>query len=339
MCSPRRSLAWGSVVLAAGLLPFSAALGERTLAKDMPTLQTLVPHTEHLRLEVPNTVIEGQPFIVKLAWKDIPAATRVKKTSLRLEIKTQSHDGKVLDLNQTLELGATHQTQRLVIPVAGPHTLKVFDSNNTLWAQHALTADAFPASVFPQHQAKYPVLSKNPADYHIWVNLHHEAKQQRQYAQITYKGQILERLLISSGAVGHDTPRGDFKVGFKEYYPRSARYGDTPMPFWSAININGNEGEYGFHALDSGGYMYALGKPASHGCIRLSRLAALETHPETGEKYWGDRGGARWIYDHVPENTPISIFNHAVNRFAFEDYAQHLHQEARKRLQKNKAQT
>lgn len=322
----RRPLAWGSVLLIASLLPFSEMLGERALARDIPTLQILSPQTEHLRLEAPTSVTEGQPFDIHLTWKNIPAATRVKKTDLRLHLQAQTPDGKPNNLNNKLKLGATHQTQTLIIQSSGIHTLKVFDNKNTLWAEHAITVNAFPASVFPQHQFKYSHLSQNPSDYHIWVNLHHDNKQQRQYAQITYKGQILERLLVSSGAVGHDTPLGDYKLGFKDYYPRSARYDDTPMPFWSAINVNGNEGEYGFHALDSEGYLYLLGRPASHGCIRLSRLASLETHPQTGAKYWGDRGGARWIYDHIPKHTPVSIFKHPVNTFAFTDYPQYLSQ-------------
>lgn len=335
----RRPLAWGAVALTACLLPFSAALGERTLAQDLPTLQTLQPQTEHLRLKAPATVTEGQAFEVHLAWQNLPAATRVKATTLHLRIQDISYGGTPRTLEKTINLGSTHHKETLSLQSPGLHTLEIRDSKNALWAQHTLKAEAFPASVFPQHQSQYPQLSQNPADYHIWVNLHHDTQKQRQYAQITYKGQILERLLVSSGAVGHDTPLGDYKLGFKDYYPRSARYNDTPMPFWSAINMNGNEGEYGFHALDNGGYLYLLGKPASHGCIRLSRLAALETHPETGEKYWGDRGGARWIYDRIPKNTPVSIFKHPVDSFAFEDYPQYLAKQAQQYIKKNKPNT
>jgi lipoprotein-anchoring transpeptidase ErfK/SrfK len=333
----RRPLAWGSVALVACMLPFFEALGERTLAQDLPRLRPLQPKTEHLRLKSPTTVTEGQPFDIHLTWQNLPAGARVEETQLHLYLKDLSYDGSPHTIEKALRLGSIHQAQTLTLQSPGVHTLEIRDAENTLWAQQTLKVEPFPASVFPKHQADYPGLSQNPADYHIWVNLHHDGKApQRQYAQITYKGKILERLLVSSGAAGHDTPLGDYKLGFKDYYPRSARYDDTPMPFWSAINVNGNEGEYGFHALDSGGYLYLLGKPASHGCIRLSRLASLETHPKTGEKYWGDRGGARWIYDRIPQNTPVSIFKHPVESFAFEDYPQYLAREAQQYIQRNK---
>lgn len=334
-----RPLAWGSVALVACVLPFSEALGERTLTQDIPTLKTLQPQTEHLRLKMPTTVTEGQPFDIHLTWQNLPAATRVEETALRLRVKDLGYDGSSQDIDKKVRLGSTHQKETLMLQSPGVHTLEIRDDANTLWAQHTLNVKAFPASVFPQHQSTYPNLSTNASDYHIWVNLQYDTQKQRQYAQITYKGQILERLLVSSGAAGHNTPLGDYQLGFKDYYPRSARYNGTPMPFWSAINMNGNEGEYGFHALDNGGYLYLLGKPASHGCIRLSRLASLETHPETGEKYWGDRGGARWIYDRIPKNTPVSIFKHRVEAFAFQDYPQYLAQEAQKYIKKNKADT
>lgn len=330
-----RFFSWSLVAATACVLPFAGQLGTRTLARDLPTLKQLQPLPQHLRVDLPADITEGQPVTLRLAWKDIPPATQVQPVSLQVKYPAVDYQGKAMALPQPITLGSTHQQQTLLFRQPGVQTLEVVDEAGTVWFTQQLTVKPFPASVFPRHQARYPALSDRPEDYRIWVNLHYDPKQQpqqRQYAQITYRGQILERLLVSSGAPGHDTPLGQFKVGFKDYYPRSARYDDTPMPFWSAINMNGNEGEYGFHSLEDGGYLYLLGRPASHGCIRMSRLPSLETHAETGQQYWGDRGGARWVYDRIPKETPVLLFKQPLSSFVFEDYSQYLHKEAQRYL-------
>lgn len=335
-----RFLSWSLVAATACVLPFAGQLGTRTLAQDLPALQQLQPQAHHLRVELPPEVTEGTPFTVRLAWKDIPAATQVQPVALQLKYRALDYQGKPVALPKAVTLGSTHQQQQLLFQQPGTQQLEVVDESGQIWYQQQIQVKPFPASVFPRHQQRYPQLSERPEDYRIWVNLHYDPQkqpQQRQYAQITYRGQILERLLVSSGAPGHDTPLGQFKVGFKDYYPRSARYNDTPMPFWSAINMNGNEGEYGFHSLEDGGYLYLLGRPASHGCIRMSRLPSLETHAETGQKYWGDRGGARWVYDRIPEETPVVLFKQPLPDFAFEDYSQYLHKEAQRYLKQKRS--
>lgn len=335
-----RIVSWSLVALTACILPFSEQLGTRTLAQDLPKLQAFTPQMQNLRFETPAEAIEGQPVTLKLAWKDIPAATRLQPQTLQLHYARTDYQGKPLPAPEPFVLDISHQQHQIIFNQPGTQTIEVRDEQGQVWQKQTLEVKPFPASIFPRHHQEYPQLSQNPEDYHVWVNLHYNPKthpKQRQYAQITYKGQILERLLISSGAPGHDTPQGNYKVGFKDYYPRSARYDDTPMPFWSAINMNGNEGEYGFHSLEGGGYLYLLGRPASHGCIRMSRMASVETNPETGEKYWGDRGGARWIYDRIPKHTPVSIFKQPLADFQFEDYPMYLVREAKERLAERQA--
>jgi lipoprotein-anchoring transpeptidase ErfK/SrfK len=67
---------------------------------------------------------------------------------------------------------------------------------------------------------------------------------------------------ISSGALGHETPRGTYRP--TALYPMvySYKYGNEPMPH--SIFFHGQYAIHGTIEVD------ALGRPASHGCIRLS---------------------------------------------------------------------
>jgi lipoprotein-anchoring transpeptidase ErfK/SrfK len=67
---------------------------------------------------------------------------------------------------------------------------------------------------------------------------------------------------ISSGARGYATPTGVFRPKWAARMWRSRQYGLAPMPH--AVFINGG---IAVHATYATG---ALGRPASHGCIRLS---------------------------------------------------------------------
>lgn len=330
--SPQRLLAWSLVAVTAVFVPFSGTLATRTLAQDLPRLKEIQASPEHLRLVLPAQAVEGQPAKLFLSWQNLPAATRMQPQPLVLSWQDISYDGKQLEHAQEFELGNHHQQKPLIFQSPGKHQLQIKDASGKVWQQAEIDVLPYPASIFPSHWDEHQQLVADPERFKIWVNLHYDPKQpdkQRQYMQITYDNQILERLLVSSGAPGHDTPLGQFKVGFKDYYPRSARYNNTPMPFWSAINMNGNEGEYGFHSLEDGGYLYLLGRPASHGCIRMSRKPSVETHPETGAQFWGDRGGARWVYDRVPKGTSVKLFKQPLPRFEFQDYQAYLTAQAR----------
>jgi lipoprotein-anchoring transpeptidase ErfK/SrfK len=71
---------------------------------------------------------------------------------------------------------------------------------------------------------------------------------------------------ISSGSIGNATPRGDFRP--YALYPMiySWKYGNEPMPH--SIFFHGQYAIHGTLETD------LLGRPASHGCIRLSPRAA-----------------------------------------------------------------
>lgn len=74
---------------------------------------------------------------------------------------------------------------------------------------------------------------------------------------------------VSTGREGFYTPRGSFSVKrmAKTYYSR--KYDNAPMP--NSVFF------YGGFAIHGTGHIKALGRPASHGCVRLapSNAAAL----------------------------------------------------------------
>jgi hypothetical protein len=67
---------------------------------------------------------------------------------------------------------------------------------------------------------------------------------------------------ISSGREGYPTPRGVFHPQRLYAMVHSAKYNNAPMPHSIFF--------FGQYAIHGTGAVAALGRPASHGCIRLS---------------------------------------------------------------------
>jgi lipoprotein-anchoring transpeptidase ErfK/SrfK len=68
---------------------------------------------------------------------------------------------------------------------------------------------------------------------------------------------------VSTGKSGFETPTGAYKPTWLSIDHRSKTYDNAPMPF--AVFFKGG---YAIHATDA---VARLGKPASHGCVRLSK--------------------------------------------------------------------
>lgn len=68
---------------------------------------------------------------------------------------------------------------------------------------------------------------------------------------------------VSTGRAGYDTPSGAFRVGRMARTHFSREWDDAPMPFSVFFTGRG-------HAIHGTGHVRALGRPASHGCVRLS---------------------------------------------------------------------
>ncbi|MEM6761285.1 MAG: L,D-transpeptidase [Pseudomonadota bacterium] len=85
---------------------------------------------------------------------------------------------------------------------------------------------------------------------------------------VYYKGEELARWTVSTGRAGFRTPKGTFRPQrmYRDYY--SKQYDGAPMP--NAIFYDRGYAIHGSWELGS------LGRPASHGCVRL--------HPADAEK-------------------------------------------------------
>lgn len=84
----------------------------------------------------------------------------------------------------------------------------------------------------------------------------------KQKMTVTENGDAKFTWSISSGRSGYVTPRGTFRPVWMSKMWYSRKYDYSPMPH--AIFFHGGTA---IHGTD---YVYALGRPASHGCVRLA---------------------------------------------------------------------
>lgn len=75
---------------------------------------------------------------------------------------------------------------------------------------------------------------------------------------------------VSTGRGRYHTPRGSYRPTFLKRMHYSSKYNNSPMP-WSIFF----KGGYAIHGTN---YIKSLGRPASHGCIRLHPAAARELY-------------------------------------------------------------
>lgn len=88
-----------------------------------------------------------------------------------------------------------------------------------------------------------------------------------QTMQVFHEGRLIYTWPVSTAKSGKITPTGVFAPEFLSRNHRSRRYNNAPMPW--AIFYDGN---YAIHGTDQ---IKRLGRPASHGCVRL--------HPDNAE--------------------------------------------------------
>ena len=102
---------------------------------------------------------------------------------------------------------------------------------------------------------------------------------------------LVDRSAVSTGMLGHATPKGVFTIIGRERYHRSNIYSDAPMPFMQRITWSGIAMHLGV----------VPGHPASHGCIRLPAGFAA--------KLWGlTKIGERVVIS--PQDVPPIEFTH-----------------------------
>jgi lipoprotein-anchoring transpeptidase ErfK/SrfK len=83
----------------------------------------------------------------------------------------------------------------------------------------------------------------------------------QQRMEVFHEGRKLFDWPVSTAKQGKITPLGIYQPEFLSRNHRSKRYNNAPMPF--AIFYDGN---YAIHGTDQ---IKRLGRPASHGCVRL----------------------------------------------------------------------
>ncbi|MDH4440301.1 MAG: L,D-transpeptidase [Rhizobium sp.] len=87
---------------------------------------------------------------------------------------------------------------------------------------------------------------------------------------VSEDGVVKHRWKVSTGRSGYSTPTGTWRAKWASRHHRSRKYDNAPMPF--AIFFNGG---YAVHATFD---LKRLGRPASHGCVRL--------HPDNAAEFF-----------------------------------------------------
>ncbi|MGL4405179.1 MAG: L,D-transpeptidase [Notoacmeibacter sp.] len=83
----------------------------------------------------------------------------------------------------------------------------------------------------------------------------------KQTMTVSYKGEVLHSWAVSTGKAGHFTPRGAYRPQRMATMWHSKQYNNSPMPY--SVFFTGG---YAVHGTN---YVKSLGRPASHGCVRL----------------------------------------------------------------------
>ena len=110
-----------------------------------------------------------------------------------------------------------------------------------------------------------------------------------QRMNVSVDGQDRYSWAVSTGVPGHDTPSGSYTPFRMDRDHFSREWDDAPMP--NSIFFT----EMG-HAIHGTGHVAALGRPASHGCVRLSRAhsaSSARRKPRPGVKK--DRASSRLV--------------------------------------------
>ncbi|MFK3963723.1 L,D-transpeptidase [Ensifer adhaerens] len=116
---------------------------------------------------------------------------------------------------------------------------------------------------------QFAVHPANAANLIADISLSSQTMTVRQYGVVMY------RWKVSTARKGYVTPRGSWSAKWLSRNHRSRKYDDAPMPY--AVFFNGG---YAIHATYD---IKRLGRPASHGCVRLHPNNAAEFFALTRE--------------------------------------------------------
>ncbi|MEZ5844076.1 MAG: L,D-transpeptidase [Hyphomicrobiaceae bacterium] len=113
---------------------------------------------------------------------------------------------------------------------------------------------------------------------------------------VSIAGQPAHSWRISSGAIGYRTPTGTFSPQILSKHHRSSLYYGAPMPY--AVFFNGHIATHGTTAVRH------LGRPASHGCVRLD-TANARTFFELVQKH--GKANVRVVVEGTTPSNGISV--------------------------------
>jgi lipoprotein-anchoring transpeptidase ErfK/SrfK len=92
----------------------------------------------------------------------------------------------------------------------------------------------------------------------------------RQMMTVKKDGRVLYNWRVSTARKGYRTPTGKWRPTRMHKMWYSRKYDMSPMPYSIFF--------YGGYAIHGTNYVKALGRPASHGCIRLHTSNAAELY-------------------------------------------------------------
>lgn len=162
-------------------------------------------------------------------------------------------------------LSAVATAMVLMVPFA---TDAVAETVETIPAKKVQVAVAEPIAVEKeQAETKSPakvaaVSVAKPKPRHVAPSVRASIDLSSQTMTVKVHGKTAHVWKISSGRKGYITPRGSYRPQWMSRMHYSKKYDNAPMPH--SVFFHGG---YAIHATYATG---ALGRPASHGCIRLS---------------------------------------------------------------------
>ncbi len=93
-------------------------------------------------------------------------------------------------------------------------------------------------------------------------------------------GQVLYRWSVSTARPGYFTPRGSYRPQWTSRMWYSRKYDNSPMPY--SVFFHGG------YAIHGTGAVKYLGRPASHGCVRLHTANAATFYAMVKEAGFGN---------------------------------------------------
>jgi lipoprotein-anchoring transpeptidase ErfK/SrfK len=170
-------------------------------------------------------------------------------------------------------------------------SLRISSGRAAAFAAAALVASAFSCPANAETAAVMranwvqPVSTGDTAIAPPGVPLHALVDLSDQSMRVFRGDELIEVFKVSTGRMGYGTPAGEYSPQWMTSMWRSRKYNNAPMPW--AVFFHGG---YAIHGTTD---LRNLGRPASHGCVRL--------HPANAKAFFA------LVQKSGKDNTTISI--------------------------------